>query len=105
MTDVPSLENISLEVLNDGLHNGLFSSLDLVRTYAKRIDEINPKLRAVIELNPDAFRIAEDMDKERKSGKVRRYEWIIILASSLYYFTVISISDAIIQRIIADWKI
>src|SRR5213592_4405828 len=42
--------------------------------YLKRIDDIDkkgPAINAVIELNPDALTIADNMDKERKAGKVR----------------------------------
>jgi len=35
------------------------------------IDQAGPTLNAVIELNKDALRIADEMDKERASGKVR----------------------------------
>ena len=42
--------------------------------YLKRIEAIDKngiKLNAVIELNPDAITIADEMDKERKNGKIR----------------------------------
>ena len=42
--------------------------------YLKRIakmDKQGPTLNAVIELNPDALEIAEQMDEERKNGKIR----------------------------------
>ena len=35
------------------------------------IDKAGPRLNAVIELNPDAARIAADLDRERCAGKVR----------------------------------
>ncbi|WP_317131263.1 amidase [Mucilaginibacter frigoritolerans] len=46
----------------------------MTELYLKRINDIDkkgPKLNSVIELNPDALSIADAMDKERTSGKVR----------------------------------
>ena len=33
--------------------------------------QVNPYLEAVIEVNPDALQIAENLDEERDSGNVR----------------------------------
>jgi len=46
----------------------------LVEKYAARIEALDkrgPALRAVLEINPDALKIAEDLDAERKAGRVR----------------------------------
>jgi amidase len=53
---------------------GKLTSKALVQQYLARIaaiDKAGPRLNAVIELNPDAIRIAEQMDRERKAGKPR----------------------------------
>ncbi|MFN3792975.1 amidase [Massilia sp.] len=53
---------------------GKLTSSSLVQQYLARIDAIDkagPRLNAVIETNPDALRIAADMDRERAAGKVR----------------------------------
>jgi amidase len=53
---------------------GKLTSKALVQQYLARIaaiDKAGPRINAVIELNPDALRIAEDLDRERKAGKVR----------------------------------
>jgi amidase len=53
---------------------GKLSSHALVSQYLARIaaiDKAGPKLRSVIELNPDALKIAADLDRERASGKLR----------------------------------
>jgi amidase len=50
------------------------SAVSLTQAYLGRIAEMDragPKLRAVIELNPDALQQASALDAERKSGKVR----------------------------------
>ncbi|MGI4717408.1 MAG: amidase [Janthinobacterium lividum] len=53
---------------------GKLSSKSLVQQYLARIaaiDKAGPRLNSVIETNPDALRIAEEMDRERGAGKVR----------------------------------
>ena len=54
--------------------SGKLTSTTLVARYLARIaaiDKAGPRLNAVIELNPDAARIAADLDRERQAGKVR----------------------------------
>jgi amidase len=53
---------------------GKINSEQLVKRYLARIaavDKAGPKLNAVIELNPDALKIAADLDRERAAGKLR----------------------------------
>ncbi|MDI1319473.1 MAG: amidase [bacterium] len=53
---------------------GKLTARELTAAYLQRIAEIDragPKLNAVIELNPDALAIAEQLDAERKAGHVR----------------------------------
>ncbi len=50
---------------------GEISAKQLVEKYLERIRDIDPKLKSVIETNPDALKIAEDLDRERKKGKSR----------------------------------
>jgi amidase len=67
-------EEVSIEKLQADMAKGRTSSVALVKAYRQRIAAIDakgPKLRSVIELNPDAPRIAAQLDKERKAGKVR----------------------------------
>ncbi|GAM34993.1 hypothetical protein TCE0_015r02939 [Talaromyces pinophilus] len=67
---LPSLLNITLDEIAIGLDRNQFTSEDLVRSYIARIDEVNHKLNAVVEINPDAFAIARQLDNERLiSGK------------------------------------
>ncbi len=65
------LSEISALELQTGMRSGKFSSRILVENYLKRIKEIDPKINSVVEINPDALLIADRMDKERRSGKVR----------------------------------
>ncbi|KAL8941352.1 MAG: hypothetical protein Q9216_002291 [Gyalolechia sp. 2 TL-2023] len=66
-----SLSYASIDDLRDGLDNGKFSSLDLVKTYLARISQTDEMLHAVIEINPDAIEIARTTDEERKRGQTR----------------------------------
>ena len=53
---------------------GTLTSRALTQHYLGRIaaiDKAGPKLNAVIEINPDALSIADQLDRERKSGKLR----------------------------------
>ena len=53
---------------------GELTSVALVEGYLRRIGEVDssgPKLRSLIELNPDAVAIAEALDNERAQGRVR----------------------------------
>jgi amidase len=54
--------------------SGKISAQSLVEYYfdrIERIDRAGPKINAVIEVNPDALEIAQNLDKERAAGKVR----------------------------------
>lgn len=53
---------------------GSLTARELTTAYLARIaavDRAGPQLNAVIELNPDALKIAERLDAERKAGRVR----------------------------------
>ncbi len=67
----PSLYNATLAQLTYGLESGCFTSVDLVKAYLARIDEVNDKLHAVIVTNPDALSIAAQLDAERANGHRR----------------------------------
>ncbi|KAH9925030.1 amidase signature enzyme [Epithele typhae] len=70
----PDLYEASITELQDGMEKGLFTSVDLVKAYFARIDEVNlkgPVLRTVIEMNPSALQQAADLDLERKTKGAR----------------------------------
>jgi amidase len=63
------LDEITIPELQDGMKSGKFTARSLVEKYSGRIDEIDkrgPAVNAIIELNPDAFAIADALDQERK---------------------------------------
>ncbi|KAJ7115101.1 amidase signature enzyme [Mycena crocata] len=67
---LPDLYEATLQQLQAGLDAGQFTSVDLVKAYLARIDEVNlkgAKLRAVIETNPAALVQAAAFDVERKA--------------------------------------
>ncbi|PHH68917.1 hypothetical protein CDD82_189 [Ophiocordyceps australis] len=64
----PSLKDATLDDIRHGLDSRLFTSTHLVKTYMQRINQVNGKLHAVTEINPDALDIAAHLDKQRASG-------------------------------------
>ncbi|WP_184542443.1 amidase [Mucilaginibacter sp. FT3.2] len=72
--DLFELLEATISTLQDKMKSKQYTSRLLTELYLKRIDEIDkngPKLNAVIELNKDALNMADAMDKERATGKVR----------------------------------
>ncbi|MBP6002108.1 MAG: amidase [Pyrinomonadaceae bacterium] len=67
----PELVEITIPQLQAKLKSGQLTSRRLVEMYIERIKMIDTKTRSVLELNPDALAIADQMDKERKKGRVR----------------------------------
>jgi amidase len=65
------IEERSISELQDYLRNAAFTTTELVQCYLRRIEMVNPRLKAVIELNPDALHDATRLDDERKNGQVR----------------------------------
>jgi len=69
-----ALEEATIAELQDAMTRGGLSSQDLVNRYLERIasiDEDGTALNSVLEVNPDARRIAKQLDRERKQGHVR----------------------------------
>ncbi|KAH9848115.1 amidase signature enzyme [Lenzites betulinus] len=65
----PDLYEASIAELQEGLEKGHFTSVDLVKAYFARIEEVNlqgPTLRAVLETNPSALKQAAELDLERR---------------------------------------
>jgi amidase len=65
-----ALEKASIAELQRGMASGQFTAASLLQSYLKRIealDQQGPRLKSVLELNPDAFAIAQALDQERKA--------------------------------------
>ncbi|KZS96691.1 amidase signature enzyme [Sistotremastrum niveocremeum HHB9708] len=69
-TKFPDLYEASIAELQAGLDAGTFTSVDLVKAYFARQNEVNlqgPELRAILEQNPSALEEAAFLDTERKA--------------------------------------
>src|SRR5687768_18603987 len=67
-----AVEMLPIADLQKLMQSGKLTSRSLTKKYLKRIEELDrngPKLRSVLELNPDALALAEALDKERKKKK------------------------------------
>ena len=63
------LDELTISELQQGLQSGKYSSRELVEKYSDRITDVDkkgPALYSVIEMNPDAEKIATALDRERK---------------------------------------
>lgn len=68
------LNEVTIADLQQHLQSGKYTARTLTELYLARIqaiDQTGPCLRSVIEVNPDALRIADALDQERQAGKVR----------------------------------
>ncbi|KAM3164064.1 Amidase domain-containing protein [Lachancea thermotolerans] len=66
-----TLEYATIDQLQDYLNKGSLTSQDLVRCYIERVFQVNPYVNSILQLNPDALKIAKEMDEERSQGLVR----------------------------------
>ncbi len=62
---------ITIDELQQKMSSGEMTSVVICQKYLDRIKLVDPLLKSVIELNPDALEIAKQLDEERKAGKVR----------------------------------
>ena len=68
----PGTEYASVRELSEQMARpGGLTSVDLVDFLQERIRKLDPQLKSVIELNPEALETARQLDRERASGKVR----------------------------------
>jgi amidase len=68
------LEEMTISALQNGYKEGRYTISEVTQAYLDRIIEIDktgPSLNAVLEINPDAIQIAEELDRELKEGKIR----------------------------------
>jgi len=64
------LDELTVAQLQDAMTSGRYTSRRLVELYLQRIAQIDaagPRLRSIIEINPDALAIADALDAERKA--------------------------------------
>src|SRR2546423_13802829 len=67
-------EETTIAELQEAMRSGRHTARSITEAYLERIQDVDKQgalLNAVIELNPDALAIADDLDNERKAGRVR----------------------------------
>jgi amidase len=73
-TESFELEEVPIADLMGGMASGKWTSTSITSMYLDRIHKLDrqgPRLRAVIETNPDAMEIAAKLDEERAAGNLR----------------------------------
>jgi amidase len=66
------IEELTIKELQNGYSEGKYKVSDVVKIYLDRIEQIDrkgPGLNSVIIINPDAMKIAEELDREHSSGR------------------------------------
>ena len=66
-----AFEEATVADLGSKLGSGELSARSLAEAYLERIEALDGDLRSVIEVDPDALRIADQLDRERADGRVR----------------------------------
>ena len=64
----------TVENLIDGYKNGDIKAVEVIKEYINRIKKIDmagPNLRSIIQINPDAVKIASDLDNLLSKGKLK----------------------------------
>ncbi|HNY14774.1 MAG TPA: amidase family protein, partial [Bacteroidales bacterium] len=68
------LLEMTITQLQQGYRDGKFSVADVTSAYLDRINSIDrngPSLNSIISINPDAIKIAEELDREITEGRIR----------------------------------
>lgn len=68
------LEEATVAELQAGMKKGKWTARSIAQTYLSRIDKIDkqgPAVNSILELNPDALKIADALDRERKTKGAR----------------------------------
>lgn len=74
--EVDSSKFLELDItqIQQGYRDGTFTAKEVVQAYLNRIEEIDdsgPTLNSIIQVNPDAIQIAEELDQAMREGKVK----------------------------------
>ena len=68
------LDEVTVADLQAGMESGERTARSITELYLGRIEALDrqgPELRSIIEINPDALAIADELDAERAAGRVR----------------------------------
>lgn len=74
--EIPDFEfdETSVAALQHGMGDGRYTARSIAEAYLERVEAIDkrgPAVNAIIEINPDALEIADELDLERAEGNVR----------------------------------
>jgi amidase len=72
--DAFPLEELTIPELQDAMASGRYTSRQIVELYLQRIEDIDrtgPALHSILETNPDALQIADELDAERRTSGAR----------------------------------
>ncbi len=70
----PEIEEVTVAEMRAAMDAGRLTSRQIVEMYLARIEAIDrngPKLNSIMEVNPDALAIADEMDRELAAGAIR----------------------------------
>ena len=68
------LDEVTIAELQTGMQTGKYTARSILEAYLARIEEIDkngPAIKSFLEVNPDAMAIADQLDQERRQGRVR----------------------------------
>ena len=65
------LEEVAVGELHKMLEAGELTSRRITELYIGRIEALDPRVRSILEVNPDTLEIADELDSERRSGASR----------------------------------
>ncbi|KAL0422879.1 UNVERIFIED_CONTAM: putative amidase [Sesamum latifolium] len=65
-----TIEEASIEEIRQAFGEGRLTARKLVDFYLHQIETLNPVLRGVIEVNPDAQQLADESDREKERSKM-----------------------------------
>src|SRR5262245_11650245 len=66
-----SVEEVDIASLRAWMEGGGATARQIVEAYVARIQQLDGRLRSVLEINPDAIAIADALDGERAAGRTR----------------------------------
>lgn len=68
------LDEVTIAELQEGMRTGKYTARSIVEKYLEGVEEIDrngPTVNSYLEVNPDALAIADQLDRERREGRVR----------------------------------
>lgn len=68
------LDEVTVSELQEGMASGRWTARRITELYLEKIGDVDragPRLRSIIETNPDALAVADELDAERAAGSVR----------------------------------